>query len=95
MNLRFLVLIRGMREEGESEIFLCYPSGSETSHQSFRERGGVFRANISKYLHLIKPMVVGFCWRCNWIVGSSIKVLTDLILFSYQTAIKYRINFDY
>ena len=30
-------------------------------------------------LYLIKPMVVGFCWRCNWTVGSSINVLTDLI----------------
>ena len=39
-------------------------------------------------LYLIKPMVVGFCWRCNWTLGSSINVLTDLILFRYQTAIK-------
>ena len=46
-------------------------------------------------LYLIKPMVVGFCSRCNWIVGSSINVLTDLILFRYQTAIKYTINFNY
>ena len=30
-------------------------------------------------LYLIKPMVVGFCSRCNWIVGSGINVLTDLI----------------
>ena len=44
MNLRFLVLIRGMREGGESKIFLCYPRGLGTSHQSFRERGGVFSA---------------------------------------------------
>ena len=42
MNLRFLVLIRGMREGGESKIFLCYPRGLGTSHQSFRERAGVF-----------------------------------------------------
>ena len=27
-------------------------------------------------LYLIKRMVVGFCWRCNWTVGSSINVLT-------------------
>ena len=44
MNLRFLVLIRGMREGGESKIFLCYPRGLGTSHQSFRERTGVFTA---------------------------------------------------
>ena len=46
-------------------------------------------------LYLIKPMVVGFCWRCNRTVGSSINVLTDLILFRYQTAIKYTIHFKY
>ena len=34
-------------------------------------------------------MMVGFCWRYNWTVGSSIDVLTDLTLFRYQTAIKY------
>ena len=45
-------------------------------------------------LYLIKPMVVGFCSRCNWIVGSSINVLTDLILFLSQTAVKYTINFN-
>ena len=39
-------------------------------------------------LYLIEPMVVGFCWRCNWKVGSSINVLTDLVLFRCQTAIK-------
>ena len=38
-------------------------------------------------LYLIKLMVVGFWWRCNSIVGSSISFLTDLILFRYQTAI--------
>ena len=30
-------------------------------------------------LCLIKPMVVGFFWRCNWTLDSSINVLTDLI----------------
>ena len=45
-------------------------------------------------LYLIKPMVVGFCSRCNWIVGSSINVLTDLILFRSQTVIKYTINLN-
>ena len=34
-------------------------------------------------LYLTKPMVIGFCWRGNWTVGSSINVLTDFILFSY------------
>ena len=43
-------------------------------------------------LYLIKPMVNSFCSRCNWIVGSIINVLTDLILFRYQIAIKYKIS---
>ena len=38
-------------------------------------------------LYLIKSMLFGFCSRCNWIVGSSINVLTVLIAFGYQTAI--------
>ena len=46
-------------------------------------------------LYLIKLMVVGFCSRSNWTVGSSIKAITDLILFHYQTATKYTINFNY
>ena len=37
-----MVLIKGMREGGESKIFSCYPRGSGTSLQSFCERGGVF-----------------------------------------------------
>ena len=44
MNVRFLVLIRGIRKGGESKIFLCYPKDSGTSHQPFRERVGVFSA---------------------------------------------------
>ena len=44
MNLRFLVLFKGMREGGGSKIFLCYPRGSGTFHQPFHERGGVFSA---------------------------------------------------
>ena len=44
MNLKFLVLLRGMREGGELKIFLCYLRGLGDSHQSFRERGGVFSA---------------------------------------------------
>ena len=42
MNLRFLVLIRGMRQGGELKIFLLYSRGSGTSYQSFRKQGGVF-----------------------------------------------------
>ena len=93
MNLSFLVLIRGMRIGGELNIFLCYPRGSGFPHQSFAcEVAYLVRVDC---LYLIKPMVVAFCWRCNWKVGSSINVLTDLILFRYQTAIKYTINFNY
>lgn len=33
MNLSFLVLIKGMREEGESKIPLCYSRGSGASRQ--------------------------------------------------------------
>ena len=44
MNLSFLVLIKGMREGGESKVFLSYPKLSGTSYQSFRERDGVFSA---------------------------------------------------
>ena len=44
MNLRFLVLIRRIREGGDSKIFSCYPRVSGTSHQSFRKQGGVFSA---------------------------------------------------
>ena len=32
-------------------------------------------------VHWIKPMVVEFCWRCNWAGGISINVLTHLISF--------------
>ena len=87
------MLIRGMRAEGESKIFLCYPSGSELPISLFAsEVAYLVRVDC---LYLTKPMVVGFCWGYNWIVGSSINVLTDLILFRYQTAIKYTINFNY
>ena len=44
MNLSFLVLIKGMREGGESKVFLSYPKLSGTSYQSLRERDGVFSA---------------------------------------------------
>ena len=38
-NLRFLVLIRRMKEGGESKIFLCYPRDSGISHQFIFVRG--------------------------------------------------------
>ena len=58
MNLKFLLLFKRMREEGESKIFFCYPRDLGTSNQSFRERGGVFSKH--RLLILIKSMVVGF-----------------------------------
>ena len=93
MNLRFLVLIRGMRKGDELKTFLCYSRGSGISHQSFASE--VAYLVLVVCLYLIKPMVVRFCWRCNWTVGSSINLLTDLILFRYKTAIKNTINFNY
>ena len=94
MNLRFLVLIRGMMEGGELKISLCYPRGLWISNQYFVSKVA-YLVSVD-CLYLIKPMVVGLCWRFNWTVGSSgINVLTDLILFRYQTAIKYTINFSY
>ena len=93
MSLRFLVLIREMREGGESKIFLSYSRDLGTSLQSFRDQGAVFSA---RGLFISDETNGGwFFWRCNWIVGSSVNVLTDLILFRYQTAIKYTINFNY
>ena len=35
------MLMKGMRERGESMIFLCYPRGSGAPPHSFREPGGV------------------------------------------------------
>ena len=93
MNLRFLVLIMGMREGDELKILLCYPRGSGISHQSFASEV-VYLVRVD-CLYLIKPMAGGFCWRCNWTVCSSINVLTDLILFRYKTTIKYTINFNH
>ena len=80
------MLIRGMREEGESKIFLCYPPGIRELPISLFASEVPYLVRVD-CLYLIKPMVVGFCSRCNWIVGSSTNVLTDLILFRYQTAI--------
>ena len=93
MNLRFLVLFSGMKEGGEWTIFLCYPRGSGTFYQSFASELAYLVS--MDFLYLIKPMVAGFFWRYNWTVGSSINVLTDLILFRYQTTIKYTISFHY
>ena len=93
MNLRLLVLIKGMRDGGELKILLCYPRGSAISHQSVASK--VAHLVPMDCLYPIKPMVVGFCWRCSCTVGSSINVLTDLILFRYNTAMKYTINFNY
>ena len=36
----FPVLIKGMREGGESKISLCYPSGVGASPQLFRKQAG-------------------------------------------------------
>ena len=36
------MLIKGIREGGESKISLCFPRGSGAFSQSFRERGGIF-----------------------------------------------------
>ena len=36
------MLLKGMREGGESKISLCYPRGLGASLQSIRERGDVF-----------------------------------------------------
>ena len=87
------MLIRRMRKGGELKIFLCYPRGSEIYHQSFaREVAYLVHVDC---LYLIKPLVVGFCWRCNWTVGSRINIMIGLILFRYKTAMKYTINFNY
>ena len=98
MTLRLLELIIGMKEgvesEGvESKIFLCSLRGSAASHQSFASEV-TYLVHVD-CLYLIKRMVIDFCWRFNWTVGSSINVLSDLILFQYQTAIKYTINLNY
>ena len=68
VNLRFLVLIKGMREGGEPKIFLCYPRSSGTSYQSFCKWGGV----LSACLYLIKLIIVGFCWRLMLLVVMSV-----------------------
>ena len=81
-----------MREGGELKTILCYPRGSGISHQFFARE--VAYLLLVDFLYLFKPMVVGFWWRCNWTVGTSINVLTDLILFCCKTAIKYTINFS-
>ena len=82
-----------MKDGSESKIFLCHDRDSGTSYQSFASEF-VYLMRVD-CLYVIKPIVGGFCWRGNRAVGSSINVLTDLILFSYQIAVKYTINFDY
>ena len=47
VNLSSLVLIKGMREVGESKIFLCYPRSPGTFHQYFHQLGGVFRGRVA------------------------------------------------
>ena len=79
----------GMKEGVESKIFLCYLRSSGASHQSFASEV-TYLVHVD-CLYLIKQMVIGFCWRFNWTMGSSINVLSDLILFKYQTARKYTI----
>ena len=87
------MLIRGMREGGESKIS-CVTPGIQELPINLVASEVVYLVCVDS-LYLIKPMVVGFCWRWNWIVGSSINVLIDLILFRCQIAIKYTINFNY
>ena len=77
-----------------SRRFSCVTPGVQELPISLSESEVAYLLRVD-CLYLIKPMVVGFCRRCNWTVGSSINVLTDLILFRYQTAIKYKINFNY
>ena len=59
MNLRFLVLIRGMREEGDLKIFSCYPKDCELPVSYFAS--DVAYLGHVECLYLIMPMVVGFC----------------------------------
>ena len=74
--------------------FLCVTPGVLERLISLFENEVTYLVRVD-CLYLIKPLVVGFCWKCNWTVGSCINALTDLILFRYQTAIKYIINFNY
>ena len=77
-----------MREGGKLQTFLYYQGFRNFSLFANEE---AYSVHLECW-YLIKTMVVGFCWRCNWTVGSSINVLTNLILFRYQTTIKYTIH---
>ena len=44
-------------------------------------------------VHVRSLLFLNIDSECNWIIGSSVNVLTDLIIFRYQTAIKYTTNF--
>ena len=51
----FLVLIKGMREKGESKISLCYPRGWGAFPQFYLVKGSIIKCVM------IKPTVVAFC----------------------------------
>ena len=55
----FLLLTKGMGQDGESKIFLCYPRGAGASPKSSRARW--YNIVCVESLQIIKPMVVGFC----------------------------------
>ena len=75
MNLTFLFLIRGMGREVSRRFSCVNPGVRELPINLFvSEVAYLVRVNC---LYLIKPMVVGFCWKCNWRVGSCINVLID------------------
>ena len=44
-------------------------------------------------VHVRSLLFLNIDSECNWIIGSSVNVLTDLIIFRHQTAIKYTTNF--
>ena len=53
-----------------------------------------------EYISTKDELLIFNCLKCskhhkehNWTVGNSIIVLTDMIIFRYQTAIKYTIHF--
>ena len=77
-----------------SRRFSCVTTGVQELPISLSASEAGYLVGV-ECLYLVKPVVVDFCWRCNWTIGSSINVLTDLILFRYQTAIKYKTHFKY
>ena len=56
--------------------------------QLYADNGIVINANKFKFCR----QTVKFT-RCNWTMGSSINILTNLIIFCCQTAIEYKIEF--